>query len=55
MKTEKDRKTNLLTVNGDGEWGEAGGGGAKSYDSEKAWPSNNHSILSAVGNTYCGY
>jgi hypothetical protein len=25
--------------------GERGGGGAKSYDSEKAWSSINHSIL----------
>jgi hypothetical protein len=29
-----------------------GGGGAKSYDSEKAWPSITHSILSAVHTHY---
>ncbi len=33
---------NLPTGEGGGD-----GGGAKSYDGEKAWPSINHSILSA--------
>jgi hypothetical protein len=28
--------------------GGAGGGGPKSFDGEKAWPSINHSILSAL-------
>jgi hypothetical protein len=36
------RRPSLQTGEGGG-----GGGGAKSYDREKAWPSKNHSILSA--------
>jgi hypothetical protein len=35
------RRSNILTKRG------GGGQGAKSYDRAKAWPSTNHSILSA--------
>jgi hypothetical protein len=35
------KRDNLLTREGEGAWG-----GAKSYDSEKAWTSINHSTLS---------
>ncbi len=31
-----------------GDWGEGGGGGARSYVDEKAWSSVNHSILSGL-------
>jgi hypothetical protein len=43
MKTEKERD-NWLT----GEGKEVGGGGAKSYDGEKAYSSTNYAILSAI-------
>jgi hypothetical protein len=33
--------------------GEGGGGGAISYDGEKAWSSINHSILSALDGPLC--
>jgi hypothetical protein len=35
------RRSGLLTGEGEGN-----GGGAKSYDGEKGWPSVNHSLLS---------
>jgi hypothetical protein len=41
-KTAKERE-NLITEEGGRGWG-----GAESYDSEKAWSSIKHSILSAV-------
>jgi hypothetical protein len=43
----------FLSVAGRAHWrerGDGGGGGAKSYDGEKAWSSINHSILSALTN-----
>jgi hypothetical protein len=42
------RRSSLLTGEGGG-----GGRGAASYESEKAWPSINHSILS--GSSYRGW
>ncbi len=40
--TEKERQL------ADGRWGGRGGVRAKSYDSQKAWSSMNHTILSEV-------